>query len=274
MLTWNIYRLTADLLHLLSFFLLIFKIRRSKNCIGLSCKTQILLLIVFCTRYSDIFTYFDIHLEHPYLLVMKILFISATAYTIFLMRFQKPYCESYDDLGDNFKHWLFLIPGACIAAIRIHRDWTFTDYIWSISIWLEAVAILPQLHMVGQLQEIENLTAHYVGTLGLYRFFYIFNWAYKYYTEGYICWTSVCGGVFQTALFADFMYYYVKYYIKNYRASHFTYAPTPQGDIEIGKIESNLENDTTIDPASQYQNLEGEVESETATGPVLQQQSI
>jgi len=269
---FNIYRLTADFLHIVSFVMLILKIRKSKNCIGLSCKTQILLLIVFCTRYSDILYDFELQLSYPYLLVMKILFISATAYTIFLMRFQKPYSESYDASVDNFKHWYFLILGACVAALIINGGWNMRDYIRSFSIWLEAVAIFPQLHMLIQLQEVENLTAHYVATLGLYRLFYIFNWVHRYYAEDYLSWTSVCGGVLQTVIFADFLYYYVKFYSKNRHSSHFAYAPTPQGDIEIGNIESKLENDTTMDSSSQYQNLEGD--GETVTGPVLQQQSI
>ena len=41
-----------------------------------------------------------------------------------------------------------------VAALLIHRDWTITDYIWSFSIWLEAVAIFPQLHMLTKIKEV------------------------------------------------------------------------------------------------------------------------
>jgi len=248
---FNLFRLTADLSHLLSFILLILNIRRSKNCIGLSCKTQILLLLVFCTRYLDLIYRFS-H-QNLYLIVMKTLFISAPAYIIFLMKFSKPYCESSHILDDNYKNWKSLIYGALVATIIIHRDWTFTDLIWSFSIWLEAVAIVPQLHMLIQNQQIENLTAHYIGTLGLYRLLYLFNWVYRYSFEDHFCWTSVCAGSLQAAIFGYFLHHYLKI-----------------ADQKIEKTESNIENETTIDSSAQYPNLEGE----TMTGPLLQQHSI
>ena len=51
--------------------------------------------------------------------------------------------------------------------------------VWSYSIWLEAVAILPQLLMINKLKDIENITAHYVLFLGMYRIFYIFHWYWR-----------------------------------------------------------------------------------------------
>ena len=47
---------------------------------------------------------------------------------------------------------------------------------WSFSIWLEALAIYPQLKMVYHMKEVENLTGNYIAALGLYRVFYILSW--------------------------------------------------------------------------------------------------
>lgn len=44
--------------------------------------------MVFCTRYMDLFMYY----VSAYNTLMKIFFISATAFIIYLMRFKKPYC--------------------------------------------------------------------------------------------------------------------------------------------------------------------------------------
>jgi hypothetical protein len=55
---------------------------------GLSCKTQEMYLLVFCIRYLDLFMYFI----SLYNTCMKVFFISATAFTIYLMRYKKPYC--------------------------------------------------------------------------------------------------------------------------------------------------------------------------------------
>ena len=55
----------------------------------------------------------------------------------------------------------------------------------------------------------ENITSHYVFVLGMYRFFYLLNWVYRYFHEYHysqiIVW--VCG-VVQTALYCDFFVNY------------------------------------------------------------------
>jgi hypothetical protein len=128
----NIFRLVADMLHLAAMAILIYRIRKSRNCIGksntfnqhllshnqqvsmvytflkyiitsrsikfltdisifpigLSCKTQEIYLIVFCMRYADLFMYY----VSLYNTLMKIFFISCTAFIIFMIRFKKPYC--------------------------------------------------------------------------------------------------------------------------------------------------------------------------------------
>jgi ER lumen protein retaining receptor len=44
--------------HLLSFVVLLLKIHATKNCAGVSLKTQELYALVFMTRYLDLFTSF------------------------------------------------------------------------------------------------------------------------------------------------------------------------------------------------------------------------
>lgn len=103
----TILRLIADLLHLLSFIILILKIRSTKNCTGLSYKTQEVYLVVFLTRYWDLFLYF----VSLYNTTMKLFFIGATVYTIYLMKFKRPYCLTYEEACDDFDHRRILYPG-------------------------------------------------------------------------------------------------------------------------------------------------------------------
>lgn len=63
-----------------------------------------------------------------------------------------------------------------MLALLIHTSWEPFELIWSFSLWLEAFAIMPQLHLLRKLGEVENITSNYVVTLGLYRLFYIINW--------------------------------------------------------------------------------------------------
>jgi len=86
---WSGIRTFADLMHLLSFVIIIYHIIKSKSCAGVSLKTQEIYLIVFCARYMDLFMYFI----SLYNTTMKIAFISSTVLIIYLMRFQRGVCE-------------------------------------------------------------------------------------------------------------------------------------------------------------------------------------
>jgi hypothetical protein len=48
--------------------------------------------------------------------------------------------------------------------------------LWTFSIYLEALAILPQLIVLQRYREVENLTSNYIFFLGAYRALYILNW--------------------------------------------------------------------------------------------------
>ena len=139
--------------------------------IGLSCKTQEIYLLVFLVRYSDLLLYF----VSVYNTLMKIFFILSTGLLIYLMRYKVPFCTTYDSLGDQFPHWA-LLPVALVLTCILNTGWTTWTFCWSFSLWLEAIAFVPQIVMLHKMRVIENLTSHYVACLGLYRFFYILNW--------------------------------------------------------------------------------------------------
>jgi len=83
--------------------------------------------------------------------------------------------------------------------------------VWAFSIYLESVAIFPQLVLLQRTREVETLTADYVFSLGAYRFFYILNWIYRYiYDESYLGALVYVCGIVQTLLYIDFFYYYIK----------------------------------------------------------------
>jgi ER lumen protein retaining receptor len=88
--------------------------------------------------------------------------------------------------------------------------------LWTFSIYLEAVAIVPQLVMVHSVARqqggfVEALTADYVFTLGGYRVMYLINWIYRVLTEAhYRNWIVWIAGLVQTGIYCDFFYYYAK----------------------------------------------------------------
>jgi hypothetical protein len=78
----------------------------------------------------------------------------------------------------NRRPWLILDPQ------RISELWPPCMQIaWQMSIYLEALAILPQLTLLMRTENIDNLTTNYVALLGAYRGLYLLNWVYRWATE-------------------------------------------------------------------------------------------
>lgn len=202
---FNLFRGLADLSHLISFFVLLWKIHSDKSVAGLSLKTQQLLLIVFCSRYLDLFWNF----ASAYNWVLKVLFISCTVAIVYIMSHGTPQKQTYNKELDAFPAQ-YLALGCVVMGMIFNQDhYSPFEMIWAFSIYLEAVAIVPQLYMLQKQGEVENLTSHYVFLLGVYRLLYLFNWIYRYFTEeNYVQLIVWFAGCVQTALYLDFFWNY------------------------------------------------------------------
>ena len=235
----NIFRLCGDMSHVFSIIVLLLRLRVAKNAQGrislvnstvrimmrrnsntcsryegISVRTHELFLLVFVTRYLDLFTTF----YSIYNSVMKVLYIASTASIIYTIRFQEPIKSTYDKAQDTFLHWRFAVAPCAVVALITHmigsgaKGFDVLELLWTFSIYLEAISILPQLIVLQRYGEVENLTGNYVFFMGAYRFLYILNWIYRAHTEkGYQHhWIVYLCGVLQTMLYADFFYYYFK----------------------------------------------------------------
>lgn len=146
----NIFRFCGDMLHLASILLLLWKIHKNKSCVGVSCRMQECYLIVFAWRYLDLLYEF-INLYNS---VMKIFFILSTGYLIYLMRFKPPVNQTYDRSVDSFKYEIyFLVPCIVVGTITC-EEYSITEILWCSSIWLEAIAITPQLVLLAKMREV------------------------------------------------------------------------------------------------------------------------
>jgi len=199
--------------HVFSIIVLLLRLRVARNAQGISVRTHELFLLVFVTRYLDLFTTF----YSLYNSCMKVLYIVTSAAIIYMIRFSEPICSTYDKAQDTFLHWKFAVAPCAIVAILTHIFQNgfvvdILELLWTFSIYLESVAILPQLIVLQRYREVENLTGNYIFFMGAYRALYIVNWVYRAFNETfyqhhfvvYFC------GVLQTLLYADFFYYYVK----------------------------------------------------------------
>jgi ER lumen protein retaining receptor len=176
-----------------------FSLLRRVTCMstGISFKTQALYALVFMTRYIDLlFRWVSV-----YNLVMKLFFISSSCYILYLMKYRfrcvpttTVFCMNID-LGfdspthdpsiDTFKIEYLLGPSFFLALI-FNYAFEPTEILWTFSIYLESVAIFPQLFMLQRTGEAETITTHYLAALGLYRALYLPNWIYRYARVQYI----------------------------------------------------------------------------------------
>ncbi|MCP9264793.1 ER lumen protein-retaining receptor [Dirofilaria immitis] len=190
----NIFRLTADLAHLIAIFILALKMWTTRSVAGISGRSQLLFAAVFTSRYLDLFTNFI----SIYNSAMKIFFLVSSFGTLYLMWIK--FKATYDRNHDTFLNRIFS-----------------ASVMWTFSIYLEAVAIMPQLFMLSRTGSAETITAHYLFALGSYRALYILNWIYRYYMEGFFDPIAVISGVVQTVLYADFFYLYISRVLRQKR---------------------------------------------------------
>jgi len=175
----NIFRLTGDLAHLPAIVILLLKIWKSRSCSGISGKSQLLFALTYTTRYLDLFTNF----VSVYNTTMKVFFIAASFATIYFMYVK--FKATYDANHDTFRIEFLLIP-VTILSLVLNHEFAVLEVLWTWSIYLESVAILPQLFMVSKTGEAESITSHYLFALGSYRALYILNWIYRYVICSYL----------------------------------------------------------------------------------------
>ena len=133
---------------------------------------------------------------------------------------------------DNFRIE-FLIGLATILSLVINHQfaifeilWTFsgklitllilriiTNYNTFISVYLESVAILPQLTVTnqGKASDADGVIIFYLSALTSHKIFYILNWLYRYSYEGFYDSISMGAGVIQAAIYLNF---FVMFFIK------------------------------------------------------------
>ncbi|CAF3447982.1 unnamed protein product [Rotaria sp. Silwood1] len=78
------------------------------------------------------------------------------------------------------------------------------EYFWRFSIYLEILAIIPQLSLIYKQRTITKTMTYYLVMLGSYRVFYILNWIYRYNMEYYWDPISFYCGCIQTIIYIYF----------------------------------------------------------------------
>lgn len=131
---------------------------------GISGKSQILFLFVFVSRH------FQDNFLGNYNMLLNLVFIGVTIATIFTIYFKFPHTNEI--LLDSFRIELLIVPAAILAGFVnnfVNSEFSFRNILWAFSIYLEALAIIPQIIFVKRTGEGERLTTTYIFVLVYYR---------------------------------------------------------------------------------------------------------
>ncbi|KAL4749673.1 hypothetical protein BDW72DRAFT_204555 [Aspergillus terricola var. indicus] len=212
-------RVLADITHFLSKCVLIGTIHRNRSAEGVSLLTQILYALVFLTRYADLLR--SAGWKDAYLVIFKLFYFSSSFYTIFLMM------KVFPRTRERERAWKMALGSVGVSLVLapiVHlifgerhstRPW-FEDVLWTFSIILESVCVLPQLLLLRQTTVPTVINSYYLLMLGSYRAFYIINWFVRAVgSEHHVDWISIIFGIVQTAFYADFAWvYYTRQRVK------------------------------------------------------------
>ena len=198
----NIFRITGDLLHYTAILTIFVKIVVSRSCQGISGKSQILFFLVYISRYLDLFFNFI----SLYNTTVKVLLILSSLTNILLV-FVK-YRGTISDEIDNFRVEL-LVAAAAVLALLVNHEFSVLEVAWTFSVYLEAVAIAPQLAVSSKGKTVEPVILFYLISLAGHKLFYCFNWIYRYQREGHYDGIAVAAGLAQTMIYANFFVLYI-----------------------------------------------------------------
>lgn len=213
---------------------LVHRIVTSKSSRGVSLKTLQLYIVVFVSRLVSILRHqgylpFDKTGDWFYHVVevLSLVFASAAVYLV-----SNRHAATYDDKFDAFGNMhipsklgslYLLVPCVLLAAFvhpSLNNEW-FSDSAWSLSMYLEAVAILPQLYMFQRKAAdeggaVEWLISHFVFALGFARVSELIFWMSSYKelsstsSSSYVGVLVVLTQLVHLIIMADFFYYYIR----------------------------------------------------------------
>ncbi|KCZ81488.1 hypothetical protein H312_01066 [Anncaliia algerae PRA339] len=206
-------RMLGDTAHVLSMVVLVQKILKTRSASGLSFKTQLLKLIVFATRYLDIFNLQFFRPIHFYNFLMKILYLTFQSILIYIIKF-KMY-STYEPLLDDFKIEFLLLPSFLLSIFFSRKDFSVSEIFYNFSVILESLVIVPQLVQLQKMQESETLTSRYILLLGAYRLCYTLSWfVIKLGSIRRVNDLMFACGIIQTALYVHFFFLFYGYVFK------------------------------------------------------------
>jgi len=169
----------------LGFLALLLKVRAQKSVKGVSSKTMEIYALVLCARLCSTLV------KHGYLpqdrtgdgiyQLADIMSLLIVLQILFLIH--KVHNNTFQEQQDALEIWR-AVPPLGLLAFFVHGDLNnspFFDIVWTISMNLDTIALMPQLFMLTKIGgEVEGMTSHFVFALIVSRALTFAFWLYGY----------------------------------------------------------------------------------------------
>jgi len=206
----------------LGFVLLRLKVQKQRGVQGISGKTlQLYAVVLACRLFSTLQYngYLPVDRTGDWLYQMVDVIALAVVYSLILAvrtTHQHSYHHEYDTCPI---HWFLL--AAVVMSFFVHphlNNRKIPDMAWTCALYLESVAMVPQLWMLTKLGgEVESLASHYIACVFTSRLMMMGFWVHTYHelkpkdSDFNMPGFGVMGSqLLQCVIFGDFMYYYIR----------------------------------------------------------------
>ncbi|CAL0324411.1 unnamed protein product [Lupinus luteus] len=211
----------SEVLHIVGTLVLFYKLFTQKTCSGVSLKTQELMALFLVARLccSMVLTETNVQTALDVTSLLSVLLV------IWIIRFKLK--SSYIKELDTIRLPFVIVPCA-VLAIVVHPNlihYPIYGSLWSFTVYLEAISVLPQLRYMQNAKLIEPMTGKYVFALGLSKFLGLAHWLIQIYETrleyfflgggGYLWYLiGFTAEIVQSFILADFCYYYIKSFMQ------------------------------------------------------------
>jgi hypothetical protein len=171
----------SSTIQMFSFLIIVIKVYNFQSSAGLSYNSILCYAIILISRLTSTLFYngylpADTAGDWFYQLT-EIIGLSCCLCLVYMLRVS--HRDTADTEKDGVDYKYLVIPAAALALLihpSLNRN-VITDVLWTISMYLEGVAIFPQLYLFKEKKGVvEAYTSHYVALQGLSRLFSLVFW--------------------------------------------------------------------------------------------------
>ena len=164
---FSLFLTTSSLTSMFAFLMVCLKMETNRSAKGVSLKMfECYLLLIVCRLVSIIpfegYLPYDRSGDWLYQTV-EVISLGLVSCIVYMCR--KRFAASYEGGGDVFKHHV-MIAACFVLALLFHPNLNAfmpADICWTFALYLESVAVLPQLFMFHREKRVEPFTTHFLA---------------------------------------------------------------------------------------------------------------